>query len=168
MAEIVRHLSQSDITTVLSILNEISVFAGLSRNQLDSLLSLLEKVEYSKEQIIFEEGDKPDNIYVVKSGRVKLVVNRHETPLELIVFGPGALFGEASVIGIQPHSATAIAIEPVELIVLSRQSLLSLYESDIQLYCVLLLNIAREVCRRLHRSDEILLHYIRRKEGGSQ
>jgi len=49
------------------------------------------------------------------------------------------------------------------LIVLSRQALLSIYKQDLELYSILLLNIAREACRRLHHSDEVLLHYVLEK-----
>jgi CRP-like cAMP-binding protein len=124
---------------------------------------LLEKVGFREGEAIFEEGDKPSHIYVVRSGRVKLVVNRDDTPLELIEFEQGDCFGEASVIGIQPHGATAVAVEDAELIILSRDALLSLYKTDLELYSILILNIAREACRRLHKSDEILLRYVLKK-----
>jgi CRP/FNR family cyclic AMP-dependent transcriptional regulator len=91
------------------------------------------------------------------------VIWKNETPFELIVFEEGYCFGEASVIGIQPHKGTAIAVEDTELIVLSRNALLSIYDSDKDLFSILILNIAREVCRRLHESDEILLHYVLKK-----
>ena len=92
-----------------------------------------------------------------------MVVWEEGTPLELIVFEDGHCFGEASVIGILPHKGTAISITDTELIVLSRNALLSIYESDKELFSILILNIAREVCRRLHDSDEIMLHYVLKK-----
>jgi CRP-like cAMP-binding protein len=69
------------------------------------------------------------------------------------------------VIGIQPHSASAVAVEPTELIVLPRAALFSIAESDPPLFAQLALNIAREACRRLHATDETLLHYFCRKNG---
>jgi CRP-like cAMP-binding protein len=163
MAEEGKPLSHLDADSVLPIINKISIFAGLSEGQLFSLFQLLEKVTYTEGETIFEEGDKPSHIYVVRSGKVKLVVNRDDTALELIEFGQGDCFGEASVIGIQPHGATAVAVEDAELIVLSRDALLSLYKTDLELYSILILNIAREACRRLHKSDEILLRYVLKK-----
>ncbi len=76
----------------------------------------------------------------------------------------GDCFGETAAIGIQPHSASALAVEDTELIVLSRAALLSIFDSDKELFGMLILNIAREACRRLHKSDEIFLHYVRAKE----
>ena len=152
-----------DIEEILPILSEISIFAGLSRKQLDTLFRLLEKAHYKAGETVFIEGSKPSHIYIVQSGSVKLVVNAKQTPLELIVFEEGHCFGETSVIGIQPHAATAISVEDTELIVLSRKALLSVFKVDLELFSILILNIAREACRRLHRTDEILMHYVLRK-----
>ena len=152
-----------DIEDVLPILNEISIFAGLTYSQLYTLFKLLKKVTFKTNERIFEQGDEPSHIYIVKKGKVKLVVWEDDTPLELVEFNIGYCFGEASAIGIQPHKGTAIATCNTELLVLSRKALMSIYESDKELFGILILNIAREVCRRLHASDDILLHYLLKK-----
>lgn len=148
---------------VLPILSKISILAGLSSDQLNKLIELLEKVSYSAGQKIFEQGAEPSYIYIVKSGKVKLIVSKDGTDLELIVFEEGHCFGEASIIGVQPHAVTAIATEETELIVLSRKALLSVYHMDLELFALLIMNIAREVCRRLHSSNETLLQYVLKK-----
>jgi CRP-like cAMP-binding protein len=153
-----------DIEDVLPILNEISIFAGLSDKQLYTLFRLLEKTRYRSGEKVFEQGSQPSHIYIIQSGNVKLVINEKSNPLELIVFGQGQCFGETSVIGIQPHAVTAVTVKDTELIVLSRNALLSLLKTDLDLFSMLILNIAREACRRLHKTDEILLHYVLRKE----
>ena len=152
-----------NVDDILPILSKISIFAGLSEKQLYSLFRLLEKTHYGAGEIIFNEGEEPSHIYIVKSGSVKLVVDAKQTPLELIVFEEGQCFGETSVIGIQPHAATAISVGDTELIVLSRDALLSLFKTNLELFSILILNIAREACRRLHKTDEILMHYVLRK-----
>jgi len=154
-------LRPPDINDILPILNEISIFAALSDKQLCKLVGLLEMVRYKPGERVFTEGEQPSYIYIVVSGRVKLVIGAEQTPLELVVFKEGECFGETSVIGIQPHAATTIAVEDVELLVLSRNTLLSLLKSDLELFSILILNIAREACRRLRKTDQILLHYVR-------
>ncbi len=149
-----------DIDEVAPILSEISIFAGLSDAQLYKLFGLLRKTSYKAGERVFSEGDQPSHIYIVQSGSMKLVVNCDDTPLELILFEEGQCFGETSVIGIQPHAATAVCVEDTELIVLSRNALLSLYKSNLEMFSTLILNIAREACRRLAKTDEILLHYV--------
>jgi len=148
---------------ITPILNKISIFGGLSDKQLHTLFQLLQQVSYKKDEYVFRQGDEPSHIYVVISGTVKLIMEEHGTPLELIAFSAGHNFGETAMIGIQPHSASALAVENTELIVLSRKALLSLHDTDPELFGILILNIAREACRRIHNTDETLLHYFCKK-----
>lgn len=151
------------IGNILPILNKVSVLAGLSDEQLYSVFRLLERVSYKAGEVIFRQGEKPSHIYIVESGRIRLSVTNGEANLELAVFDEGQCFGEASVIGIRPHSVTAAAAEDTELIVLSRKALMSIYETDPRLFSMLILNIAREACRRLHASSESLLYYMSKR-----
>lgn len=148
---------------VLPILNKISIFGGLSEKQLHFLLKQSQKVSYNADEYIFTQGEEPSYIYVIKSGQIKIIIESEEGSLEICAFGVGQCFGETSVIGIQRHSASAVAAEDTELIVLSRDALFSIFDSDKELFSELILNIAREACRRLHKTDEILLHYVHKK-----
>jgi CRP-like cAMP-binding protein len=154
-----------DIENVLPILGRISLFGGLTDKQLAAVFRLLERATYDAGEYIFRQGDQPSRIWIIQSGKVKIVAEEAGTPLEMLELGIGHCFGEVAVIGIQPHSASAIAVEHTELIVLSRVALFSFAEADPELFSVLVLNIAREACRRLHATDETLLHYFCRKNG---
>lgn len=155
-----------DVDHVMSILNQISLLGGLTEEQLHRIFPLLGSMRHEKGAVIFEQGGRPTHIYIVQSGCVKMVVDVDGTVMELIEFGTGQCFGETSVIGIQPHSATALAMEDTELIILSRDALHSLYKTDKDIFGMVVLNIAREACRRLYHTDEILLHYALSKNRG--
>lgn len=155
-----------DVDHVMSILNQISLLGGLTDEQLHRIFPMLGSIRHEAGSVIFEQGGRPTHIYIVQSGRVKMVVHVDGTAMELIEFGTGQCFGETSVIGIQPHSATALAMEDTELIILSREALHSLYKTDKDIFGMVVLNIAREACRRLFHTDEILLHYALSKNGG--
>lgn len=79
---------------------------------------------------------------------------------QLFEFEEGRCIGEDSIIGIQPHTLSAMAVGKVELIVIPKNSLLKFYETDKDLFSLLILNIAREISRRLKMTDNLLLHYI--------
>jgi len=149
-----------DIEKIIPILNKISILGGLREQQLYSIFKLLKKVNYEPNEYIYHRGDEPSHIYIVQYGKVKIVIDENNVSLELITFTTGACFGETAVIGIQPHSTSAVAVEATELIVLERQALLSIFESDKELFSMLILNIAREACRRLHKSDDMLAQFI--------
>lgn len=163
MTEQKEYLPLLDIENILPILNRISILGGLSEKQLYSVFQWLKHARYKADEYVFQQGGAPSYIYIIRSGAVKIVAQRDDTCLELIAFGVGDCFGETSVLGIEPHSASAIAVETTELIILSREALFSIFEHDKELFAILILNIAREACRRLHKSDETLLHYFSKK-----
>lgn len=154
------YLPLTDIESIMPILNKIAIFAGLSETQLYSLFKTLQKAAYEKDEVIFKQGEPSSHIYIIKSGAVKLCLEAETTSLELIEFTVGDCFGETALIAIEPHTATAVAAEKTDLIVLSSKALFSLYNTDKDAYIMIILNIAREVSRRLNKTDDILLHYV--------
>ena len=148
------------IEEVTPLLNKISVFGGLKDKQLYGIFKLLKTVKYSEGEFIYKRGDAPSHIYIIKQGEVKMMIDNEDVLIELISFGDGDCFGETSVIGIQSHSSSALAIKPTELIVLEPSSLLNIYETDKEVFGMLILNIARETARRLHQSNEALVRYM--------
>lgn len=152
------------VEEVLPILNRIAILGALTDAQLYRVFKCLQTVTYEKGEIIFEQGSAPSHIYIIRSGAVKLVAYVDDEPLELIVLDEGDCFGETAVISIQKHEASVIAIERTELLVFPREQLFGLYETDAELFGMLMLNIAREACRRLNKTEDLMLHYATRKK----
>jgi CRP-like cAMP-binding protein len=155
-----------EVEKVLPILNKISVFGGLDDAQLYTVFRMLETEHYNKGEFVFKQGDAPDHIRIVQTGRIRIVENVDGTPMELFEFGTGECFGETSVIAIQRHSASAFAVEESQLLVIPRVKFYGLYESDSKLFGLLMMNIAREACRRLNKTEEVMLHYALEKNKG--
>lgn len=156
-----KYLPLENFESVLHILDEISLLGGFSNDQVKVVFDHLSCISYKKGDIIFEQGDTASEIYIIRSGTIKIFVNMDSTPLELIEYGTGQCFGESSAIGILPHSASAIATSDLRLLVLPNKELNKIFKDDSALFGQLILNIAREVCRRLHNADETILHYAK-------
>lgn len=163
MQEPEKHALLLDIEKVVPALNKISIFAGLTDKHLQTLSRLLEITSCNTGDTVFLQDTPANHSYIIESGRIKRVTKEDDTSFESTVFEDGCCFGESFVIGIIPHAATAIGANPTELIVLSREALMSIYDSDLELFSILILNIARETSRRLHASSETILHHIKRK-----
>lgn len=74
--------------------------------------------------VIFDEGESGNEAYLVSSGAVTIsrsALNKVDT-LELATLPSGALFGELSLIDDEPRSASAIALNNCELVVLNRDA----------------------------------------------
>ncbi len=145
---------------IIPMIKKISIFGGLSSHQLEEIFRLLKTVSYDEGEFIYKRGDASSYIYIIKQGEVKMLIDNEAICLELISFKDGDCFGETSVIGIQSHSSSALAIKPTQLIILEPHCLLNIYETDKELFGMLILNIARETARRLHQSNEALVRYM--------
>jgi CRP-like cAMP-binding protein len=154
--------STPDREAVFPILKQVTIFGGIPEPGIRKIYCKCPIIDYQTGDEIVREGTPATDIFIILYGRVKIVLNACEEPLELIEMGPGNCFGEASVVGIQDHSASVFAFEPSRLLVLSRRALMEIMEEDNKLFSLLVLNIARELARRLHHSDEILLHYSKK------
>jgi CRP/FNR family cyclic AMP-dependent transcriptional regulator len=72
--------------------------------------------------VIFREGDEAHELFVIKSGQVRIQIgNRTVTEL-----AADSIFGEMALIDNEPRSATVIAVTDVELVAVSEKQFLFL------------------------------------------
>jgi CRP/FNR family cyclic AMP-dependent transcriptional regulator len=142
-----------------SFLKKVTIFSSFSLDVLHELFGACPRIKRKTGDVVIEEGTPASEIYIIIRGRVSIMLDRKGNPFELAEFGPGDCIGEASVIGVQNHSASAIVKDDAELFVLTRSMLMGVYEKDKDVFSMLILNIARELARRLYKTDQILLHY---------
>lgn len=74
-------------------------------------------MEFRNNEYIFKTGDKPDNVYIILHGKVKLLIPDKKTDtFSKVLLNRGHLFGELGVINNTPRSATAIAHSSLRLL----------------------------------------------------
>lgn len=139
---------------IFSILNHISLFGGLTAGELECLIPLLTIATFKKDQNIFTQGESPNNIYIVDTGCVKIIKSLDDVNVELARFNQGALFGETELIGIFKYIASAIPVEETKVLVFSKKAIYSLHSINLKLFSKIILNIAREACRRTAHTDD--------------
>ncbi|MDP8217469.1 MAG: cyclic nucleotide-binding domain-containing protein [Candidatus Theseobacter exili] len=147
------------VNQILPLLAKISIFGGIEPEQLSKILDISNTEEFGTGDYIFKAGEPATDIFVVLSGEIQIVLKSETEHYKLTEFTVGDCFGETSAIGILNHSASAVAISPVKLLLISRNILMNLYHDDSKLFGHIILNIARETCRRLYQTDKTLLHY---------
>ena len=148
-----------DNKKLLSLLKRITIFSGIDDKNLEQIYSRCDLVRKKKGDVIIKEGTEATEIFVLLMGRVKIALDFEKDPIVIGDLGPGSCIGEASVIGIQKHAASVILMEDSELLILSRKLLMDIYSQDKELFSLLILNIAREIARRLYETDQVLLKY---------
>lgn len=143
----------------LEIVKRITIFGGIPEPEIIDIVNKATLSDYYKGELIFRRNDPASEIYVIVEGTVDVTLTEDGKTIHLAQLKPGDCLGESSVIGILPHTATATATTEVKLLVLSRRELVDLMHNKIKIFSMLILNIAREIARRLHQTDNILLHY---------
>jgi CRP-like cAMP-binding protein len=142
-------------------LRNIGLFGALSDDVLDYLSGLLTVEAPPAGATLFREGDDANAMFVVISGEVEVLKrSKRSTEARVAVLGPGDWFGEMSIVDIQPRSATVRALAPSRLLRVSSADLDALYRHDLRSYAIIILNLARELSRRLRVADGILADLI--------
>ncbi len=142
-------------------LRNIGLFGALSDDVLAFLAGMLTVVKPEVGETIFREGDEASAMYVVLAGEMEITKkSRAAVDARVAVLGPGDWFGEMSIVDIQPRSATVRALASGRLIRITASDLDALYRHDVRSYAIIVLNLARELSRRLRVADGILADLI--------
>jgi diguanylate cyclase (GGDEF)-like protein len=100
-------------------LGGLPLFRDMSGLEVNAVSAFLEPRRYSKDGVVFREGESGKELFIVHSGRVGSYVTQSDgTRREVYEFAPGVLFGEMAIIEDEPRSATCYAKEETELLVL--------------------------------------------------
>jgi CRP-like cAMP-binding protein len=143
-------------------LGALPLFGGLPADALQRFAERAEAVHVDAGQVVFAEGDHARSLYVLTAGLLDVVKRcpDHEAgppdEVHLSPIQPGDCFGEMSFIDMQPRSATVRALEGSELWVWTYASIHERYCKDQKCAMLLVMNIARELSRRLRRTDELI------------
>src|SRR5690348_12709157 len=101
------------------------LFADLPPADLAPLAAVVRRRHYPRGAIIFTQGDLGHVAFIVRSGRVEIVVESADgRDLVLYEVGPGDHFGEMALLESQPRSASAVCTEQSELLAITREDLL--------------------------------------------
>lgn len=131
-------------------LSTVPLFKSLGAEVASFALMAREK-SYPKGSVILFEDDPGDSLFVVRDGRVKVVLVAEDgREVILGILGVGEHFGELSLIDDQPRSAHVVAMEDSTLLVLRRDDFRRRVEQSPLVAWALLV----ELSRRLRRADD--------------
>src|SRR5438132_2824021 len=101
-------------------LKAVPFFTRLSDRELDVVRSVATEKNYPKNAVVLTEGEMGDSLYMIQAGKVKVFIGDEEgREIILKILGPGAFFGEMSMIDKQPRSASVTTIEASTFLVLA-------------------------------------------------
>jgi CRP-like cAMP-binding protein len=138
----------------LAVISSSPLFEMLSSAEIEQLAELAEQRRYAAGDLVFEEGELGDSLYVIVHGEVE-VVRRDGAgePRVLTVLGPPSFFGEMSVIDKEYRSATVRARSEAELLRLTAQHLASFRQAHRDGFTFVVINIARILSARVREAN---------------
>ena len=134
----------------------MAIFGAVSDDALSFIVDNAENRQFAKGQLLFEEGDLASSMYILTSGRVSVfrAWNGHNYNLRLLQRGD--CVGEMSLLACSNRSASVRTDLPTTALEVSNNLLADLYIKFPQQYTIIVMNMAREVCRRLVSADRRL------------
>jgi len=133
-----------------AMLRSVPLFASFSEEPLRMLTTVVTRRSVTRGTIIMAAGDATDSLYIVLSGRLKVMMSDADgKEVILTILGPGEFFGEMGLIDDAPRSASVIAIEPCELLVITRRDFKKCLAENLEMSMA----VMRGLVRRLREAD---------------
>lgn len=151
---------RADPPVTIAQLREVGLFGALSDELLEHLAGTLTVQRVMVGETVFREGEPAREMYVVLDGEIEVLKkSRRGRETRVAILGPSDCFGEMSIIDLQPRSATVRALSAARLLRISTEEMDALYRHDLKSYALIVLNIARDLSRRLRVTDGLLADF---------
>jgi len=118
--------------------------------QIEKVIPFMHEEKFAANDFLITEGKTNDRIFFLIEGQV--VVSKKE--IEIARFSEGEAFGEMEVLDVMPAAASIKALSPVTAMTISNKSLREIYKKDIAAFNLVIMNLARDLVRRLRKMDE--------------
>jgi CRP/FNR family transcriptional regulator, cyclic AMP receptor protein len=132
--------------SMLGAAGNVSACAGFREEEIDLISNYGTRRTFAKGAVIISEGDEALAFYVILSGRAKVYTTTGEgREIILRLLGPGEYFGELTLLDGETRSASVMATEPCNLLVLSRKKFAECWGNYPQIYLKLLKDLSARV-----------------------
>jgi anti-anti-sigma regulatory factor len=138
---------------------QMALFAGLDGAQLDIVSTALERREFGHGDVVFQEGEEGDGLFLIARGFVSVKVRLEDDSraLRLATFSPGVFFGELAMIEGHRRSSDAFAKgDRVVLYSLTARRVAELVERHPHIALRIYQNLGRELAARLRTTSRAL------------
>lgn len=116
---------------IFAVLRPLPVFAALSDEQISTLVGGAAMQAYTTGEVLVREGDHGSSLFVIRSGRVRIDKSLEGgTSTTMARMGSGDFFGEMSLLTGEPRTASIIAEDETEVVVVSKEAFAPVLTAD--------------------------------------
>ncbi len=131
-------------------LKSVVLFKDLNNRDLNVLAGMMHERHYLAQEVIFDEGEEGQGLFIVLSGRVRVIRNHNPKDDGFhIDFGAGSFFGEVALLDQSPRTAQARAVEDTHIVALFRAEFISLLQTHSSIASRVSFQLARVLATRL-------------------
>ncbi len=141
-------------------LRTCELFPALSDAELEQVAAIAHLEEYQAGDLICAEREVADRLFILRRGRAQLHIRLRsalepggEATIEEVE--PGRIFGWSSLVKQRRFTASARALEPVQVIVIPGNELNALFDRDSHIGFVVIKQLAEVIASRLHHTRQI-------------
>jgi len=142
---------------VYRIISNIPFMGGFTEDELTRIIACFERASASSGDKIICRGEQPSHLYVIISGRVELRIVDGDSDIHKRTFDSGDHFGEVGMLALVNDTASFIALEDCELLAFPIRALNELRKGSPDLFGRVVLNLARDLARKVQYSDDLML-----------
>ena len=132
---------------------KIPMFNGLTMPQLKKMLHICSKKNYSSHEYIYNMGEDSKNMFILLKGEISIIFN---TGLELNRITPAGTVGEMGIFTGEKRSASVSAVSDCITLNFNKTELFKLFSDDNELGVKILLNVIRDLSKKLRKDNEKL------------
>ena len=138
----------------LRMLREMPLFGGVRNDVLELILEQAAERSLAAGEVLFTEGDLGETMYLLESGELEVFRRRQNADYLISRLHVGDCVGEMSFVDLGPRSASVVAATDAQVLELTHDAVLQLYERDLEQFALIQMNMAREMSRRLRLADD--------------
>ena len=128
------------------ILKTVRLFSSLTDDQLRMLQPCLQLRSYARNTLVMRAGEETDALYIILSGRVKVLIPDEEGHEVILAFmGPNEFFGEMGLLDDQPRSASVETVEPCQMLRMSKAGFISLLQNNFEMAMLIIRNLVKRL-----------------------
>ena len=133
-----------------AVLKSVPLFASFSDQQIVTLLNYVQHRSFTRHVYVMHAGEETDSIYIVLSGKVKVVITDDQGREVILGFmGPQEFFGEMGILDDQPRSASVYTLEPCEMLRVSKGAFMNCLKEHSEVAML----VIRNLVKRLRAAD---------------
>jgi CRP-like cAMP-binding protein len=137
------------------------IFSDLNDGMIEKLIPLGRRINVEARDYVFKEGDRVENIFIIKRGTV--LIEQRVSEKMTVTAGTvtvGECFGYSSMFEEGTYSTNAVAADPCELIVINGEAMMDVLKDDHTMGFLVLRRIIAVFAKRLSRRTEQFLRAV--------